>query len=191
MAKKTGKATANPADAISLLESQHREVEELFSEITETTTRASKKRVELFEQIAHKLECHAQIEEQLFYPDGKDVDKDMTLEAYEEHGVVRMLIDQIKATDPADEKYLAKVTVLKEVVEHHVEEEEDEYFPKVRKELGKERISELGIEMKARFDELDAAIPLGPNAKDAAERAAVGGAAQAKKNAKADVQALL
>ena len=78
----------------------------------------------------------------------------MTLEAYEEHDIVKSLIAKIGATDPSDETFMAKCTVLKEVVEHHVEEEEEEFFPKLRKELGKERLMELAEELKAAFDEL-------------------------------------
>jgi predicted DNA-binding protein len=143
-------------DAIAYLESQHREVEELFKKMDELSDRAHKSRGVIFEEIAHKLTNHAKIEELIFYPEGKDVDKDMTLEAYEEHDVVKQLIAKIKRTETSDETYMAKVTVLKEVVEHHVKEEEEEYFPKTRKDFGAEHLKELGAELKSKFEKLEA-----------------------------------
>jgi hemerythrin-like domain-containing protein len=145
-------------DALELLKSQHREVEELFEKLEDAGDNAVKQKQQIFAAIAHKLECHAQIEERIFYPEGREVDEDTTLEAYEEHGVVRFLIDAIKGTDPSDETFKAKATVLKEVVEHHVEEEEDEFFPKMKKALGKERLKELGAELQAEFERLDAEL---------------------------------
>lgn len=146
-------------NAIDLLKEQHREVEKLFEEFEEASDRAFRKRQTLFEEISHKLTCHARIEEKIFYPEGKPVDKDLTLEAYEEHDVVKALLRKIANTPPTDESFKAKMTVLKEVVEHHVKEEEGEFFPQLEKELGKERLMELGAEMKKEFDKLDAKHP--------------------------------
>lgn len=142
-------------DAAAFLEAQHREVETLFKELEAVGDRALKTRGSTFAEIAHKLSCHAEIEEKIFYPAAKPVAADETLEAYEEHDVMKSLIAKIGETDPSDETYMAKCTVLKEVVEHHVEEEENEFFPKVRKKLGKEKMVELGAQLKAAFEELD------------------------------------
>lgn len=139
-------------NAIEFLKSQHREVEALFEKIEEAGDGSPKERKAIFEEIALRLEGHARIEEKIFYPEGREVDEDVTLEAYEEHGVVRDLIKKISKTRPNDETFMAKVTVLKEMVEHHVEEEENEYFPECQKEFGDEKLEELGQELEAAFE---------------------------------------
>ena len=146
-------------NAIDLLESQHREVEKLFDEFEQLGERAFKARMQVFEKISHKLTCHTLIEEKLFYPAGKKADKHITLEAYEEHDLVKGLIKKIAALEAGDETFLAKVTVLKEIVQHHVKEEEGEYFPKVKKDLGEEALMELGGEMAMMFERLDSQHP--------------------------------
>ncbi|RYZ90166.1 MAG: hemerythrin domain-containing protein [Proteobacteria bacterium] len=145
-------------DAIKLLKNQHREVEALFEELEKTSDRSFKKRETLFEEIARKLTHHAKIEEKIFYPEGKEVDEDLTLEAYEEHDVMKHLISKIRRTDSKDETYMAKITVLKEVVEHHVKEEENEYFPKCKKDWSSEELDELGEEMQKLYDRLEAKL---------------------------------
>lgn len=158
-AKKDMPVREGSIDAIELLTQQHREVESLFEDFEKLSERAGKSRLQIFEKIAHKLTCHTRIEEKLFYPEGRAVDKDSTLEAYEEHDVVKTLIKKIAQIEPTDESFKAKMTVLKEMVKHHVEEEEQEFFPKIREELGNDRLLELGSEMKAMFDKLDAGHP--------------------------------
>jgi len=143
-------------DAIELLESQHREVEELFSEIEHAGEAATKEA--LFEELADKLAIHAAIEEHQFYPAVKaQRTEDILLEALEEHlGIKRVLADLLK-TDADDETFDAKIKVLKETVSHHVEEEESDLFPKVRKLFDKERREALGQEMSAEQAELEEA----------------------------------
>src|SRR3954466_5751849 len=121
--------------AIDLLESQHREVEKLFSQIEKAKDGA--KKTELFEEIADKLAIHAAIEEHHFYPAVKEKrTEDILLESLEEHlGIKRVLADLLDI-DASDESFDAKIKVLKEQVEHHVEEEENDLFPKVKKVLG-------------------------------------------------------
>ncbi len=143
-----------PSNAIDLLESQHREVEALFKQLEETSDRAYKAREHLFEEIAQKLTHHAKIEEKLFYPEGQAADKDLTLEAYEEHEVMKHLISRIRRTETRDETFMAKCTVLKEVVEHHVKEEESDYFPKCKKTMSADELDELGLQMKTLYDRL-------------------------------------
>lgn len=143
-------------EATKYLESQHREVESLFKQMEELGDRAFKAREKIFLEIARKLTHHAKIEELFLYPQGENVDKDLTLEAYEEHDLMKHMISKIKRTDSSDESYMAKVTVLKEVVEHHVKEEEKEYFPELRKTFSKDHLEELGATMKAKFDALEA-----------------------------------
>lgn len=146
-------------NAIELLKSQHREVEALFKQIEGAGDKAHAAKKRIFSEIGAKLITHATIEEKIFYPEGKDVDEDMTLEAYEEHALVRSLIKKISNTEPADESFMAKVTVLKEMVEHHVEEEEKEYFPECQKAFGKEKLETLGEELESAAEELEGKSP--------------------------------
>ena len=143
-------------DAIELLESQHREVEDLFSEIEDAGDTAAK--TALFEELADKLAIHAAIEEHHFYPAVKaERTEDILLEALEEHlGIKRVLADLLK-TDADDQTFDAKIKVLKETVSHHVEEEESDLFPKVRKLFDRERREALGQEMSAEQAELEEA----------------------------------
>src|SRR5437868_428211 len=129
-------------NAIDLLESQHRDVEDLFSEIEEAKNADAK--TELFEQLADSLATHAAIEEHHFYPAVRAKrTEDILLESLEEHlGIKRILADLMK-TDASDETFDAKIKVLKEQVEHHVEEEEGELFPKVKKLLSAEELDAL------------------------------------------------
>ena len=138
--------------AIEMLEEQHREVEELFEEFEEAKT--SEKRA-VFLQIADKLAVHAAIEEKHFYPAAKAKDtEDLLLEALEEHLAVKRLIADLLALDAKDATFEAKVTVLKEQVEHHVEEEEEELFPKVETLLDEATMEALEQEMTATQEEL-------------------------------------
>jgi hemerythrin superfamily protein len=142
-------------DAIKLLKQQHREVEELFASIEEA--KGSEKEP-LFDQIADALAVHATIEEKLFYPAAKSSGtEDLLREAVEEHLSVKRLIADLMKTEATDEDFDAKVTVLKEQIEHHVEEEEQELFPKVQKALGAEALEELGSQMESMAGELIAA----------------------------------
>ena len=138
-------------DAFELLKQDHEKVSGIFEKLEPTTERAVKTREELFTQLKQELDVHASIEEQIFYPAIKDADEthEITLEAYEEHAVVKTLLSELEA-DPKDtEEWAAKLTVLKENVEHHVEEEETEMFPKAKKVLSAEQIEELGTRMEA------------------------------------------
>ena len=141
-------------NAVDLLESQHREVEDLFSEIEEA--KDAKTKNQLFEQIADALAIHAAIEEHHFYPAVKAKrTEDILLEALEEHlGIKRVIADLLKI-DASDETFDAKVKVLKEQVEHHVEEEESDLFPKVKKLLSAEELDALAQEMTAEQSELE------------------------------------
>ena len=114
-------ADTKQQDAIALLKADHRKVEELFEKFE--SARGNKQKIA--EQICMELIIHAQIEEEIFYPacDGK-VEEDLLKEAYVEHDGAKVLITEIMAGQPSDEFYDAKVTVLQEQIEHHVEEEE-------------------------------------------------------------------
>ncbi len=142
-------------NAISFLKQQHREVEELFEEFEEEkesgSTRNKKK---IFEEIAGKLTIHTKLEEEYFYPAVKSLDKELVLEAYEEHDVVKNLIKKIKATKPNSISFDAKVKVLKDTVEHHVDEEETELFPKCSNSLDEDKLEAIGKKMIKEFQRL-------------------------------------
>lgn len=138
-------------NAIELLKEDHEKVTALFEALEETTERAVKKREELFAKLKSELDVHAQIEEEIFYPALKEEEetRDIVLESYEEHKIVKQLLEELEASSKESEEWTAKLTVLKENVEHHVEEEEGEMFKKARKVLGKEELEDLGAQMEA------------------------------------------
>ena len=131
---------------LDLLKADHKAVSDLLSEMCETTDRAAKKRVQLFAECKTALMAHSHAELEAFYlpllRDGDD--EDALLEAQVEHEVVERLLEDISSTEPTDEKWLAKVTVLTELVEHHVEEEESEIFKLARKAYDKKKLDEIG-----------------------------------------------
>ena len=144
-------------DAISLLTNDHAEVNELFEQykaLAEDEGSMTTDKQSLAEEICTMLTVHAAIEEEIFYPAVRDALDDSKLldEAEVEHQAAKDLIDQIQDSDPGDPLYDARVNVLGEYVNHHVQEEEGELFPQVRDaELD---LDSLGAEMSARQEEL-------------------------------------
>ncbi len=132
------------------LKADHEKVAELLESIEGTTERATKGRDRLFTRLKNELDVHARIEEEIFYPALEEADetRDITLEAYEEHALVKQLLAELEAEPKDDERWTAKFTVLKENIEHHVEEEEREMFRKARQVLSEEEIDELGARMQ-------------------------------------------
>jgi iron-sulfur cluster repair protein YtfE (RIC family) len=145
-------------NAFELLKEDHARVSAIFEKLEPTTERALKTREELFTKLKNELDVHTQIEEQLVYPVLKEEEetRDITLEGIEEHKVVKTLLQEMEAMPVDSEEWTAKLTVLKESVEHHVEEEEGEMFPKARKALPKEKIEELGARIEAAKKRLSA-----------------------------------
>jgi hemerythrin superfamily protein len=152
-------------NVIELLKKDHETVSELFKSF-ESAKKAEQK--ESSEQIAHQicqeLTVHATVEEELFYPavDAKAHDhdedaEDKVKEADEEHRLVKALVGEIERMKATHDHFEAKVKVLKDIVEHHVEEEEGELMPKAKKLLSKEELEELGSEVEARKEELKTA----------------------------------
>ena len=133
-------------DAIALLKADHEKVSALFTQLEETTERAEKTREELFTKLKQELDLHAHVEEKIFYPALKEAEKtrDITMEALQEHHVVKVLLRELVAMGVTSETWTAKLSVLKENVEHHVEEEEGEMFKKARTVLSAEQLKELG-----------------------------------------------
>jgi hemerythrin superfamily protein len=140
--------------AIDLLESQHREVEELFEQIEDAED--SETCEQIFIQLADKLATHAKIEETHFYPAVKaNRTEDILLEALEEHLSMKRVLADLLAMDIEDETFDAKVKVLQELVEHHVEEEENELFPKVKKLFSEDELVAIAQEMMALQAEIE------------------------------------
>jgi iron-sulfur cluster repair protein YtfE (RIC family) len=137
-------------NAFELLKKDHEKVSGIFEKLDATTERGVKTREELFTQLKTELDIHAQIEEQILYPVLREAKEthEITLEAFEEHRVVKRLLAELESLPKDDEMWGAKLTVLKENVEHHVEEEEDEMFKDARKVLSTEQIEELGARME-------------------------------------------
>ncbi len=135
-------------DAFNLLKADHRKVEELFEELESASGQA---KMRVFEQIKTELELHTHIEETIFYPalEKPKQTHDLTLEAYEEHDVVKKLLQELSRARTPNEEWEAKAKVLQENVEHHVEEEEGELFPKASSALGADEIETLGEEMES------------------------------------------
>jgi len=141
-------------NAIELLESQHREVEDLFEEIEDSDDLDTK--ADLFEQLADKLAIHAAIEEHHFYPAVKEKrTEDILLESLEEHLAVKRILADLMNNNVEDETFDAQLKVLNETVSHHVEEEESDLFPKVRKVLSKDQLEAVGQAMSAEQAELE------------------------------------
>lgn len=138
-------------DAITLLKDDHKTVEKLFKRFEKAGDGAYKEKANVAEKIREELSRHAAIEEQLFYPVIRatvDDVEDVTLESLEEHHIVKWVLSELDDMDPKDERFTAKMTVLIENVRHHVEEEEDELFPKVREGLGRKDLASLGDAME-------------------------------------------
>ncbi|MDX6271558.1 MAG: hypothetical protein QOD28_2781 [Acidobacteriota bacterium] len=137
-------------DAITLLKTDHEKVSGIFEKLEETTERAEKTREELFTKLKQELDVHAHIEETIFYPVLKKAEetRDITMEGIQEHHVVKVLLGELDAMGVGSETWTAKLKVLKENVEHHVEEEEGDMFKKAREVLSKEQLEELGALME-------------------------------------------
>ena len=147
-------------NAIELLKSDHQKVRGLLAELAETTHRASKTRIELLGKIALELRVHTTIEEEIFYPAFREAgekheDEKMFFEAMEEHRAAGdLVLPDLEATEVDSDQFGGRAKVLKELVEHHADEEEKEMFPRARELLGVDALRELGERMQARKVEL-------------------------------------
>jgi hypothetical protein len=136
-------------DAISLLKADHDKVKKLLAEGEQSTERAEKTRTELFETLKAEMMLHERIEEEIFYPALKEHPKAkaIALEGYEEHHVVDEIMGELEATDVTDETWSAKFKVMKENIEHHIEEEEGEMFTQAREIFEADELEQLGSRM--------------------------------------------
>jgi len=140
-------------NAIDLLKTDHEKVKGILNQLSESTDRALKKRADLLDKLELEITIHTQLEEQILYPafkeaGGKEQDE-MYYEAKEEHRTVDSLVlPDLKSTDPSTPEFAGRVKVVKELLEHHIEEEETEMFPQAKKLLGNAKLDELGKEME-------------------------------------------
>ena len=136
-------------DAIVILKDDHKEVRGLFREFEKSTTTNARKGT-IVKKVIELLTVHTYIENEVMYPEVRrllpDLEDDV-LESYEEHHVADVLVMELAALKPGDERFEAKTTVLIENVRHHMDEEEQDWFPKVREGLGRNQLQDLGAQL--------------------------------------------
>jgi hemerythrin superfamily protein len=138
-------------DAIVLLKEDHKAVKRLFKEFQAAGESAKSRKAQVVGQILEELTVHTYLENEVMYPEVRKLLPDLeddVLESYEEHHVADLLCFELAVMSPDDERYDAKVTVLIEVVTHHIDEEEQDWFPKVRVGLGRNQLQEIGLRMQ-------------------------------------------
>jgi hemerythrin-like domain-containing protein len=145
-------------DPFELLKKDHRTVAELFERLEAASGKA---KLGIFQQIKNELELHTHVEEVVFYPalEKANETRDLTLEAYEEHRVVKDLLGELESANAVTDEWEAKLTVLKENVEHHVDEEENELFDKANDVLSSDEAEALGDRMRAEKVKLGGYVP--------------------------------
>ncbi len=147
-------------DAIALLTKDHQAVKKMLEDLADTTPRAVKTRTDLLEKIAAALKAHTTIEEEIFYPafkqqGGKSDDARMFFEAIEEHRAAGdLVLPDLQAAEVDSDVFSGRAKVLKELVTHHADEEEEEMFPRAREVFSQSELDELGRKMDARKKEL-------------------------------------
>lgn len=138
-------------DAIVMLKNDHKQIKRLFREFERAGDGALKTKAAIVDRILEALTIHTYIENEGMYPAVREALPDLeddVLESYEEHHVADVLCMELATMSPDNERFEAKVTVLIENVEHHIKEEEEEWFPKVREGLGRTRLQQIGIDLE-------------------------------------------
>jgi len=138
-------------DAIVLLKDDHKQIRKLFKDFENAGETAYAAKGKLVDRIIELLTVHTYIENEVMYPRVRELLpelEDDVLESYEEHHVADVLVVELAAMKPDAERFTAKTTVLIENVRHHIEEEEQEWFPKVREGLGRNVLQQIGAEMQ-------------------------------------------
>ena len=139
-------------DAIVLLKQDHKELRKVFRDFTAAGPNATKRKGDLVARMIELLTVHTYIENEVMYPEVRELLPDLTddvLESYEEHHVADVLCSELFAMSSDADRFDAKTTVLIETVTHHMDEEENDWFPKVRAGLGRKQLSELGERLTA------------------------------------------
>jgi iron-sulfur cluster repair protein YtfE (RIC family) len=148
--------------ATSLLEHQHRKIEGLFKKLESGVA----DHLAVLDELANSLAAHMVIEQDIFYPAIKRLNEDLVNESYEEHALAEVALKRLIGTNPEEDEFLARVTALKDLVQHHVQEEEDELFPSVTAAMDKDALEQLGQSMQQRFETVfqagfEATVPKG------------------------------
>ena len=152
------KPAASQKDAIALLKKDHEKVRGLLSRLETAAERGTDRAMQLVTEIENEVKVHTQIEEEIFYPAFRDAarkkeDKRLFYEANQEHHVVDLVMPEMEEGGSTEE-FAAKAKVLKELIEHHADEEEKEMFPKARKLMARQELRELGQRLEQRKSEL-------------------------------------
>ena len=137
-------------DAIVLLKNDHKEIKKTFNAFKKAGENANKEKGRLVKKMIELLTVHTYIENEVMYPRVRELLpelEDDVLESYEEHHVADVLVMELSMMKPTDERFTAKTTVLIENVEHHIDEEEKEWFPQVREGLGRKALQDIGAQM--------------------------------------------
>jgi hemerythrin-like domain-containing protein len=137
-------------DAIVLLRDDHKEIRKTFKDFQRAGENAHAAKQKLVDRMIELLTVHTYIENEVMYPRVRELLPDLeqdVLESYEEHHVADVLVVELAAMQATDERFTAKTTVLIENVTHHIEEEEQEWFPQVREGLGRKQLQQLGEEL--------------------------------------------
>lgn len=147
-------------DAIDLLKSDHQNLRKLLERISGHNVLEGEERERHFRDLEREIKMHALVEEEIFYPAFKEAtqqqnDRDMYYEAIEEHHVVDMVLPELLTLDGSSEQFRAKAKVLRELIEHHADEEEQEMFARARELMPATKLEELGGKMERRKVELD------------------------------------
>ncbi|MBL8956324.1 MAG: hemerythrin domain-containing protein [Myxococcaceae bacterium] len=135
----------------TLLKQQHRKVIAALKKLEKS--KASGTRTALLDEISNDLAAHMAIEQEIFYPAIVDLDEDLILEGFEEHSLGELALKRLRATEPGSEAFRPRAVALRELLEHHIEEEEEELFPNVEKQLDDDELEALGARMRVRFEE--------------------------------------
>jgi len=157
-------------DAIVLLKDDHKTIKKLFKEFQDAGEDATQAKGRIVGRIIEELTVHTYLENEVMYPEVRKLLPDLeddVLESYEEHHVADVLCAELFAMKPGDERYDAKTTVLIENVTHHIDEEEQDWFPKVREGLGRKQLQEIG----ARMNDMRAKAPREPAQPSALKKA--------------------
>jgi hemerythrin superfamily protein len=154
-------ARARGKDAIALLEADHQKVRGLLRELEGAS--AKPRREQLLTTIEHEIKLHSKIEEEIFYPAYREAaktkeDRKLYFEAIEEHHVVDVVLPEIKGTDAGSDEFAAKAKVLKDLIEHHAEEEETEMFPRAKTLMDREELLRLGEQLAKAKESLTGGI---------------------------------
>ena len=142
---------SNKLNIFDMLKKDHYKVKQILEQMCKTQPEDAKKRKELLGQLKEELEMHEKIEERFFYPalQNKERTRQLTLEAYEEHHTVDDLLEKLMQLAPNDERWLAKLTVIKENLNHHIQEEEDRLFLKAEEEIDEQQLDAIAHSAQA------------------------------------------